>query len=361
MVQSAPTAPFGSQALSVNELRSAIEHVALLSRTHAVVVRAVSGVPRRYTRRGGEVRYPRAVRWLYHIVPRGTEIADTFAPASLASEGFVHCSLLGEVRESARLHFPEGAALDVLCIDPRRVDARVELAATPRGAMPHIYGAIPRDAIAEVLPLDALEAAPDRVIGTHFGFVAFEGMTLLDLVGALDPISRIASMGFDPRSRVTVMSAVRPRVWSFGGAGLVADRVRPPLDEFDVLIVPGGHGTRALAGDPDVIEWLATFPRNRLLASVCTGSLLLGAAGCLKGLRATSHRSVLAELSAYGATPTDARLVDEGRVITAGGVSCALDLGIHLVRRLEGDEVAAKIAAQMQLPPGFTGLRAESA
>jgi putative intracellular protease/amidase/uncharacterized protein (DUF952 family) len=299
------------------------------------------------------VSYPRPVRWLYHIVPRGTEIADTFAPASLASEGFIHCSMLGEVRESARLHFPEGAQLDVLCIDPRRVDARVELAATPRGPMPHIHGAIPRDAIAEVLPLDAIDTAPDRVTGTHFGFVAFDGMTLLDLVGALDPISRIASMGFDPHSRTTVMSAVRPRVWSLGGAALVVDRVRPPLDELDVLIVPGGHGTRALARDPEVTEWLATFPKNRLLASVCTGSFLLGAAGCLKGLRATTHRTMLAELAAYGAIPTDARIVDEGRIVTAAGVSCALDLGIYIVRRLEGDEVASTIAAQMQLPPQF--------
>lgn len=295
------------------------------------------------------------MRWLYHVIPRGTDLGDRYAPATLVIEGFVHCSFRDEVRESALLYFPHDIALDVLRIDPRRTGARIEIAPSPRGPMPHVHGPIPRDAVAEVLPLDHVASAPDRVTGTHFGFVAFEGMTLLDLVGALDPIGRIASMGFDPSSRTTVISATSERVWTCDGASLVADRVRPSLADFDVLVVPGGSGARTLAEDRPFADWLGSFPHNRLIASVCTGALLLGAAGRLRGRRATTHRSALPDLARYGATAVDARVVDEGQLVTAAGVTCALDLGIHLVRRLEGDEVAAKIAAQMQLPEAFTG------
>ena len=296
------------------------------------------------------LRYPPRVRWLYHLVPRGTALAERYAPPSLAAEGFVHCSFRDDLRESARLHFPAGAALDVLRIDPRRLDARVEIAATPRGPMPHVHGAVPRDAIVEVLSLEAVGAAPDRVTGTHFGFVAFEGMTLLDLVGVLDPVGRIASMGIDPSSRTSIVSATHPAVWRCEGASLEASRIRPPLDVFDVLVVPGGLGTRKLVDDGQVVGWLASFPQNRLIASVCTGALLLGAAGRLGGLRATTHPTAMNELPRYGAVPTDARLVDEGQVVTAGGVTCALDLGMLLVRRFEGDEAAERIATQMCLP-----------
>lgn len=323
------------------------------------------------------------MRWLYHIVAHDLDLAaESYAPASLAADGFLHASFHDAVRESARLHFPAGAALYVLQIDPRRLDARVELAATPRGPMPHIHGPIPRDAITTVRALDEFGAsdalttsvaslegfgasglrtstslAPDRVTGTHIGFVAFEGMTLLDLVGALDPLSRIASMGFDKTSRTTLIGATGSRVWSSEGAALTVDLVCPPLAAFDVVVVPGGFGTRTLQRDMDVIEWLAAFPHNRLLASVCSGALLLGAAGRLKGRRATTHRSSMAELPPYGATPVEARVVDEGQIVTAAGVTCALDLGLHLVRRLEGDEIADKIAAQMELPPGFAAAR----
>lgn len=332
-----------------------------------------------------DLRYARAVRWLYHLLPRSSaprsvgssspssaprsvgsaspggapDLGDAYTPASLAAEGFVHCSYRDAVRESARLHFPKDADLQVLRIDPRRVGARVEAADTPRGPMPHVHGPLPRDAIVETLSLDALDSAPDRVTGTRFTFVAFEGMTLLDLVGALDPVSRIASMGFDPTARVTLVSGTAPMVWGGHGAALVAHRVRPSLDDTDVLVIPGGHGTRTLVDDRELTDWLATYPSNRLVATVCTGSLLLGAAGRLRGVRATTHPSAMADLPKYGAIPVEARLVEQAPIVTAGGVSCALDLGLFLVRLLEDDAIAAKIAAQMCLPPEFAASRPE--
>jgi cyclohexyl-isocyanide hydratase len=292
------------------------------------------------------------MRWLYHIrAASGSPLPAVYAPDSLASEGFIHASFRGDVRESARLYFPAGAALTALRIDPRRLDARVEIAATPRGPMPHIHGAVPLDAIAEELPIEAIEGAPDRVEGTRIAFVAFEGMTLLDLVGAHDPLSRLASMGFDAASICAIVSATGPRVWAQGGATITVDAVRPPLDAFDVLVIPGGHGTRALEQDAAVIDWLRGYPPNRIAASVCTGALLLGAAGRLRGKRATTHHTAMARLVDFEAIATNGRVVDEGQLVTGGGVTCALDVGIHLVRRLAGDETARAIARQMELAP----------
>lgn len=291
------------------------------------------------------------MRWLYHIrAASGSALPERYAPGSLAREGFLHASFQGDVRESARLYFPAGAELSVLRIDPRRLDARVEIAATPRGPMPHIHGAVPRDAIAEELSIEAIDAAPDRVVGTRIAFVAFDGMTLLDLVGVHDPLSRIASMGFDATSACAIVSASGPRVWAQDGATITVDAVRPPLDAFDVLVVPGGHRTRALEHDAAVIDWLRSYPANRLAASVCTGALLLGAADRLRGKRATTHPSALARLAEFGAIALNSRVVDEGQLVTGGGVTCALDVGIHLVRRLEGDATAEAIARQMALP-----------
>ncbi len=303
-------------------------------------------------------------RWLFHLV-RAEDLGwgsdGRYAPASLAKEGFIHASYKDRVAESARLYFraDDVPALRVLVIDPRRLDVPVEVKGTPRGPMPHVHGSIPIDAV-RVIGLDALDVHPDFVTGTRIGFAAFPGLTLLDLVGPLDALSRIASMGFDPTTTCEVIALARrldgddavtdpPVVWSAWGAELVTARYRPPLDAFDVLVVPGGPGTRALEKDAEAIAWLSTFPPSRLLASVCTGALLLGAAGRLRGKRATTHHAMTRELARFGATAVTERVVDEGQLVTAGGVTSGIDLGLHLVRRLAGDEAHAKIAAQMEV------------
>jgi uncharacterized protein (DUF952 family) len=104
------------------------------------------------------------VRWLYHVFGGAISIEDRYAPESLAQDGFVHCSYRDAVRASARLYFPSEAALLVLQIDPRCLDCELRVVQTPRGPMPHVHGAIPRRAIARVLPLDEIESAPDLII-----------------------------------------------------------------------------------------------------------------------------------------------------------------------------------------------------
>ncbi len=297
------------------------------------------------------------MRWLYHVLPRSQASLSkgSYAPASLAEEGFVHASYQPLAEESARLYVEDDPV--ALRIDPRRLPVPVVEADTPRGPMPHIHGPVARDAIAGVVEIQALADAPDRVRGTRIGFVAFEGMTLLDLVGALDPLSRIRSMGFDDSSSCEVIAGtLGSAVWEGHGAKLRVQRVRPSLAEFDLVVLPGGAGTRQLVKDTAFVRWLGTFPSNRLATSVCTGSLLWGAAGRLRGKRATTHASAMGDLAGHGAQAVRARVVDEGQLVTAAGVSAAIDLGLHLALRLEGPEVARRIAEQMELPEGFLAL-----
>src|SRR5207247_1880875 len=157
------------------------------------------------------------------------------------------------------------ADLVAIRVDPRRLDVPLAVADTPRGPMPHIHGAIPSDAVRAIHELSELPGAPDRITGTRFAFVAFDGMTLLDLVGVLDPISRLGSMGFDREATFSVVGALDARVWAGAGAALTVDEVRPPLDRYDVVIIPGGPATRTLERDCAVLAWIAAYPHNRLI------------------------------------------------------------------------------------------------
>jgi cyclohexyl-isocyanide hydratase len=114
--------------------------------------------------------------------------------------------------------------------------------------------------------------------------------------------------------------------------------------------VPGGFGTRTLQHDDTFMRWIKTAANVPLKVSVCTGALILGAAGFLKGRRATTHPSAYQELEPYCATVVKERVVDEDCVITARGVSSSLDMGLHVVERLAGAAARARVAAQMDYP-----------
>lgn len=277
------------------------------------------------------------MRWLHHLTT-----GDAPKPGP---EGFVHCSWKADLAESRRLHFANvsDADLRLIRIDPRRVaDVRVE---GPRN-LPHVYGEIARDA----WTLERFEDASDLVTGTKFVVVGFARMTLLDLVGVLDPLGRIVTMDVDRTASVEVVSAT-DEAWSGFGAEFSAKRVRPPLDAFDVLVVAGGPETRALENDSKVIEWLRAFPEDRMATSVCTGALLLGAAGRLRGKRATTHHASLELLAKHGAEAVPrTRVVRDGQLMTAGGVTSAMDLGLAIVDWLYGSEARARIAARMEYP-----------
>ena len=184
-------------------------------------------------------------------------------------------------------------------------------------------------------------------------FVVFDQMTALDFIGFYDPLTRLKSMDFMPGFQWQLCS-FSDIVFDNQALRFLPDSVGRSLEGFDLVVIPGGYGTRNLQHNAEFIAWLQTAAAVPLKASVCTGSLLLGAAGFLRNKKATTHPKAYLELERYCRRVVDARLVDEGDVVTARGVSSAIDLGLYLVERLADRRVRAEIAAQMDYP-FFTG------
>jgi transcriptional regulator GlxA family with amidase domain len=180
-------------------------------------------------------------------------------------------------------------------------------------------------------------------------FVVFDRMTSLDFIGFYDPVTRLKSMKIIDDFEWRICSTT-PHVVDNRGLRIEADAVGEPLDSYDMLFVPGGFGTRNLQHDRSFIDWLKTARSVPLKLSVCTGALLLGAAGFLRGRRATTNPSAYKDLEPYCGVVVHERVVDEGDIITARGVSSAIDLGLHLVQRLAGADACDRVATQMDYP-----------
>ena len=189
----------------------------------------------------------------------------------------------------------------------------------------------------------------------------FPRFTALDAVGPYEVLQRV------PAFDVTFVGHARGEVRSENAMlGLVADATFEEHPSPDVIVFPGGIGTRQLESDTRVLEWVRrVHATTRYTTSVCTGSLVLGAAGLLDGLTATTHWSCYRELAAHGAEPTAQRVVEhlERRIITAAGVSSGIDMALRLVELL-ADRTAAQ-AAQLMIeydpqPPFDCGSVAKS-
>lgn len=180
-------------------------------------------------------------------------------------------------------------------------------------------------------------------------FVVFDRMTTLDFAGFYDAVTRLKTMRIrdDFEWRICAMTN---QVTDDRGLRMDVDSVAEPLAAYEMIFVPGGLGTRTLQHEAEFVRWLQTAGGAQLKVSVCTGALLLGAAGFLKGLRATTHPSAHKELEPYCATVIQERVVDEGGVITGRGVSTSIDLGLHVVERLAGVDARSRIATQMDYP-----------
>jgi len=184
-------------------------------------------------------------------------------------------------------------------------------------------------------------------------FVVFDNMTTLDFVGFYDAVTRLKTMKFMDDFTWKVCSRAgqsNAQVSDDRGLGIAADSVNEPLSGYDLLFIPGGFGTRPLQHDRAFIDWIVTAKDVPLKVSVCTGALILGAAGFLKGKNATTHPGAYKELEPYCAAVLQQRIVDEGNIVTGGGVSTSIDLGLHLAGRLAGADARARIAKQMDYP-----------
>ncbi|MBL8775523.1 MAG: DJ-1/PfpI family protein [Acidimicrobiales bacterium] len=172
----------------------------------------------------------------------------------------------------------------------------------------------------------------------------FAQFTALDGIGPYEVLQRI------PEFDITFVGHERGEVRSENGfLGVTVDATFEELPEPDVVVFPGGVGTRPLVHDERVLDWVRhAHQTTRFTTSVCTGSLVLAAAGLLDGLTATTHWSVLEELRSLGAEPTSDRVVEhlDQRLITAAGVSSGIDMALRLVELLV-DDTAAKAAQLM--------------
>ena len=193
----------------------------------------------------------------------------------------------------------------------------------------------------------------------QIAILIFDGLTALDAIGPYEVLSRVpgAELRF-------VAKQAGPKRTDTGALGVQADLALADLADPEVVLVPGGPGNRALMSDPEVLEWLrAAHGGSTWTTSVCTGALVLGAAGILEGKRATTHWAFVDRLPEFGAEPLAQRVVEDGKVITAAGVSAGIDMALTLASRLASDQVAQAIQLGIEYdpdPPFDTGSPAKA-
>ena len=181
-------------------------------------------------------------------------------------------------------------------------------------------------------------------------FIIFEGLTALDFVGAYDALRRLKILGARPDFEWDIC-AFTEEVHDETGLQIAPTKVGQSLAGYDLLVVPGGMGTRVLMKDEPFLTWLKTGADIPLKTSVCTGSLLMAAAGFLTGRRATTHPNAYELLAQYkGIEVVRERVVDEGDIITARGVTSSIDLGLYLCEKLTNRETRDAIKRQMDYP-----------
>jgi transcriptional regulator GlxA family with amidase domain len=175
----------------------------------------------------------------------------------------------------------------------------------------------------------------------------FDGITALDAIGPYEVLRSVPGWEVE-----FVAASVGEKRTDSGALGITADRALDEVAETDIVLVPGGAGNRPLLEDDRVLGWLRDIDgQTKWTTSVCTGSLVLGAAGLLDGKRATGHWLYLEPLRAYGADPVGGRFVEDGKVVTAAGVSAGIDMALHLVAQEVGPEVAQAVQLAIEYDP----------
>jgi cyclohexyl-isocyanide hydratase len=178
------------------------------------------------------------------------------------------------------------------------------------------------------------------------GALIFSRMDQIDFTGPFEVLSRI------PNSTIHVIAKTKSPVRDIQRLILTPEMNIAEAPEFDVLLVPGGYGQQDLMDDEEVLSLIRShFSAGRLVFSVCTGALLCGAAGILRGRQATTHWAAWNLLTYYGATPVRSRVVVDGNLITAAGVTAGLDAALVVASLLRGDEIAQEIQLSIQYAP----------
>jgi putative intracellular protease/amidase len=175
----------------------------------------------------------------------------------------------------------------------------------------------------------------------------FDGITSLDIVGPYEVLHRL------PEAHVRFVAKEAGEVRTENRfLALVADEPVDAVKSADILVVPGGFATRALEHDDEVLDWIRALDTTTTwTTSVCTGGMLLAAAGLLRDREATTHWAALERLRDYGAIPTGRRVVESGKYVTAAGVSSGIDMALTLAARIAGDEFAQAVQLGIEYDP----------
>lgn len=176
--------------------------------------------------------------------------------------------------------------------------------------------------------------------------LVFDDLTALDLFGPLEVLGNLPSAEFVYVTPDESITAERTGIKIDVTAGY------DEVDDADILLIPGGEGTRRLVKDGPTIDWIRKIDKTTTwTTSVCTGSLLLAAAGLLQGRPATTHWMALDLLGRLGATATSERVVFSDKYVTAAGVSSGIDMALELAQRIHGDDLAQSIQLFIEYDP----------
>ena len=181
----------------------------------------------------------------------------------------------------------------------------------------------------------------------QIAILLYEQMTALDAIGPYEVLSRL------PDANVRfVGEKTGPVTTDTGFLQLVAGCAIDDVDSADLLLIPGGPGDEGVRGNQALLDWVsAIHETTRYTTSVCTGSLVLAAAGLLEGVRATTHWTRLDFLASMGASAVSERYVSEGKIVTAAGVSAGIDMALHLSAEIAGVEFAQMVQLGIEYDP----------
>lgn len=180
----------------------------------------------------------------------------------------------------------------------------------------------------------------------EIGTLLFEGVDQIDLTGPFEVLSRL------PNSTLRIYGKTTAAVRDVRGLQLAPDAALSEAPQLDVLHIPGGFGQEALMENEEVLGWIKRQAEGaRSVFSVCTGALLCGAAGLLRGRRATTHWASFHLLPMFGAIPVNERVVVDGSWVFAAGVTAGIDGALRLAAELRGDDAARAIQLYMAYAP----------
>lgn len=171
-------------------------------------------------------------------------------------------------------------------------------------------------------------------------------MTALDAIGPHEILTRL------PGATICRASLQPGSIQAGAGLTLMTEHALSDITETDILVVPGGESATSLRNYPEILAWIKKIHTTTTwTTSVCTGSLILGAAGVLSGVQATTHWAVMDRLQTYGAIPTHKRIVESGKIITAAGVSAGIDMALSLASKIAGQSVAESLQLAIEYDP----------